>query len=331
MGLVEKIKHVKVNTMEIVEHRQVMILGGGPAGYTAALYAARADLKPLLVTGMTLYGQASQTTCIENYPGFPEGVDGNDLGRRLDDQAKRFGAEVIYDSVQCVYLQQRPFKVCLSGGNYTADSLIISMGASARKLNVPGEKELTGRGVSFCATCDGAFYREKDIHIVGGGDSALEEALFLTRFARSVTIIHRRDQLRAGAILENRARSNPKIKFIWDSVVREIIGEEKVTNLRLENVKTGQQEIIPSDGVFISIGHIPNTGVLEGQLKLTEHGTIEIDGHMETSVEGVFAAGEIADPIYRQVVTSAGMGAAAAISAIKYLASIGEADIAKVN
>jgi|LSQX01.1.fsa_nt_gb thioredoxin reductase (NADPH) len=331
MGLVEKIKHVKVNTMEIVEHRQVMILGGGPAGYTAALYAARADLKPLLVTGMTLYGQASQTTCIENYPGFPEGVDGNDLGRRLDDQAKRFGAEVIYDSVQCVYLQQRPFKVCLSGGNYTADSLIISMGASARKLNVPGEKELTGRGVSFCATCDGAFYREKDIHIVGGGDSALEEALFLTRFARSVTIIHRRDQLRAGAILENRARSNPKIKFIWDSVVREIIGEEKVTNLRLENVKTGQQEIIPSDGVFISIGHIPNTGVLEGQLKLTEHGTIEIDGHMETSVEGVFAAGEIADPIYRQVVTSAGMGAAAAISAIKYLASIGEADIARVN
>ena len=331
MGLVEKIKHVKVNTMEIVEHRQVMILGGGPAGYTAALYAARADLKPLLVTGMTLYGQASQTTCIENYPGFPEGVDGNDLGRRLDDQAKRFGAEVIYDSVQCVDLQQRPFKVCLSGGNYTADSLIISMGASARKLNVPGEKELTGRGVSFCATCDGAFYREKDIHIVGGGDSALEEALFLTRFARSVTIIHRRDQLRAGAILENRARSNPKIKFIWDSVVREIIGEEKVTNLRLENVKTGQQEIIPSDGVFISIGHIPNTGVLEGQLKLTEHGTIEIDGHMETSVEGVFAAGEIADPIYRQVVTSAGMGAAAAISAIKYLASIGEADIARVN
>ena len=331
MGLVEKIKHVKVNTMEIVEHRQVMILGGGPAGYTAALYAARADLKPLLVTGMTLYGQASQTTCIENYPGFPEGVDGSDLGRRLDDQAKRFGAEVIYDSVQCVYLQQRPFKVCLSGGNYTADSLIISMGASARKLNVPGEKELTGRGVSFCATCDGAFYREKDIHIVGGGDSALEEALFLTRFARSVTIIHRRDQLRAGAILENRARSNPKIKFIWDSVVREIIGEEKVTNLRLENVKTGQQEIIPSDGVFISIGHIPNTGVLEGQLKLTEHGTIEIDGHMETSVEGVFAAGEIADPIYRQVVTSAGMGAAAAISAIKYLASIGEADIARVN
>ena len=331
MGLVEKIKHVKVNTMEIVEHRQVMILGGGPAGYTAALYAARADLKPLLVTGMTLYGQASQTTCIESYPGFPDGVDGNDLGRRLDDQAKRFGAEVIYDSVQCVYLQQRPFKVCLSGGNYTADSLIISMGASARKLNVPGEKELTGRGVSFCATCDGAFYREKDIHIVGGGDSALEEALFLTRFARSVTIIHRRDQLRAGAILENRARSNPKIKFIWDSVVREIIGEEKVTNLRLENVKTGQQEIIPSDGVFISIGHIPNTGVLEGQLKLTEHGTIEIDGHMETSVEGVFAAGEIADPIYRQVVTSAGMGAAAAISAIKYLASIGEADIARVN
>ncbi len=308
--------------MEFVEHRQIMILGGGPAGFTAALYAARADLKPLLVTGLTLYGQASQTHCIENYPGFPEGVGGSDLGQRLDEQAKRFGAEIIYDTVQCVNLQERPFEVCLSSTKYSADSLIISMGADSRKLGVPGEREFTGRGVSYCATCDGAFYKEKDIHMVGGGDSAIEEALFLTRFARSVTIIHRRDQLRAGAILENRARNNPRIHFIWDTVVREIIGENSVSHLLVENVKTGRQEKINSDGVFVSIGHMPNTAVLEGQLKLTEFGTIAIDSHMETSVKGVYAAGEIADPYFRQVVTSAGMGAAAAISATKYLATL---------
>ncbi len=308
--------------MEFVEHRQVMILGGGPAGFTAALYTARADLKPLLVTGLTLYGQASQTHCIENYPGFPEGVGGSDFGQRLDEQAKRFGAEIIYDTVQCVNLQQRPFEVCLSSTSYTADSIIISMGADARKLGVPGEREFTGRGVSYCATCDGAFYKEKDIHMVGGGDSALEEALFLTRFARSITIIHRRDQLRAGAILEKRARNNPKVHFIWDTMIKEILGENSVSHLLVENVKTGQQATLPSDGVFISIGHNPNTAVLEGQVKLTEHGTIEIDNHMETSVKGVFAAGEIADPFFRQVVTSAGMGAAAAISATNYLAML---------
>jgi thioredoxin reductase (NADPH) len=271
---------------------------------------------------MNLYGQASQTNCIENYPGFPEGVGGSDLGQRLDEQAKRFGAEIIYDTVQCVNLQQRPFEICLSSGNYTADSLIISMGADARKLGVPGEREFTGRGVSYCATCDGAFYKEKEIHMVGGGDSAIEEALFLTRFARSITVIHRRDQLRAGAILESRARSNPKIKFLWDTVVKEIIGADTISHLLIENVKTGQQETIATDGVFISIGHTPNTAVLEGQLKLTVLGTIEIDKYMETSVKGVFAAGEIADPYFRQVVTSAGMGAAAAISATKYLSTL---------
>ena len=308
--------------MENVEHRQLMILGGGPAGFTAALYAARANLNPLLVTGMTLYGQASQTTCIENYPGFPEGVAGNDLGQLLEDQARRFGTEVIYDLVQCVRLDERPFKVCLGSGNYTADSLIISMGADARKLGVPGERQFTGRGVSFCATCDGAFYKDKDIHMVGGGDSAIEESLYLSRFARSITVIHRRDSLRAGAILEKRAMENPKIHFIWNSEVKEMVGDDRLTELVLENVKTGDLQRVPTDGVFISIGHIPNTSVLEGQLKLTEAGTIEIDGHMESSVKGVFAAGEIADPIYRQVVTSAGMGAAAAISATNYLATL---------
>lgn len=308
--------------MDYVEHRQVMILGGGPAGFTAALYAGRADLKPLLVTGMTLYGQASQTHLIENYPGFPPGIGGSELGQLFDEQARRFGADVVFDSVQCVKLDQRPFEVCLSTTKYSADSLIICMGAEARKLNVPGEREFVGRGVSYCGTCDGWFFKEKDIHVIGGGDSALEEALFLTRFARSVTVVHRRDALRAGAILENRARNNPKINFLWNTVVKEIIGDESVKQLLVEDVKSGEREIIPTEGVFIFIGHHPNTTVLEDQLKLTEYGTIEVNELMQTSVEGVFAAGEIADPNFRQVVTSAGMGAAAAISATHYLASL---------
>lgn len=308
--------------MEITEHRQVMILGGGPSGFTAALYTARADLKPLLVTGMTLYGQASQTHLIENYPGFPQGVGGLDLGQLFDEQARRFGAEVIYDQVSSVNLSKKPFEVCLSSAKYTADCLIICMGADSRKLNVPGEKEFTGRGVSYCATCDGWFYKDKDIHIIGGGDSALEEALFLTRFARSITIVHRRDALRAGAILESRAKNNPKISFLWDTVVKEVLGGETVDSLIVENVKTGEREQIPTQGVFVAIGHKPNTELLEGQLALTPQGTLEVDRRMQTSVEGVFAAGEIADPYFRQVITSAGMGAAAAISATQYLESI---------
>lgn len=305
--------------MEFVEHRQVMVLGGGPAGFTAALYTARADLKPLLVTGMTLYGQASQTHLIENFPGFPKGVGGTELGQLIEEQARHFGAEVVFDVVTSVNLEQQPFEVCLSSGKYTADCLIICMGADSRRLNVPGEQEFTGRGVSFCATCDGWFFKDKDIHIVGGGDSALEEALFLTRFARSVTIIHRRDALRAGAILENRARNNPKVKFLWNAVVKEILGSEKIEELLVEDTVTGEQKRISTEGVFVSIGHNPNTTLFEGQLKITPAGTLDVDRQLQTSVEGVFAAGEIADPYFKQVVTSAGMGAAAAISATKYL------------
>ncbi len=305
--------------MEYVEHRKVMILGGGPAGFTAALYSARADLKPLLVTGMTLYGQASQTHLIENYPGFPQGVGGSDLGQLFDEQARHFGAEVVFDAVTCVKLGQKPFEICLSSGKYTADTLIICMGADSRKLGVPGELEFTGRGVSFCATCDGWFFKDKEIHMIGGGDSALEEALFLTRFVRSITIIHRRDALRAGAILEKRARNNPKIQFLWNTVVKEIFGSEGVEELLVEDTVSGAQKRISTQGVFISIGHVPNTQILDGQLKLTPMGTLEVDRQMQTSVEGVFAAGEIADPYFRQVVTSAGMGAAAAISATRYL------------
>ncbi len=308
--------------MEFVEHRQVMVLGGGPAGFTAALYTARADLKPLLVTGMTLYGQASQTHLIENFPGFPKGVGGTELGQLIEEQARHFGAEVVFDVVTSVNLEQRPFEVCLSSGKYTADCLIICMGADSRRLDVPGEREFTGKGVSFCATCDGWFFKDKDIHIVGGGDSALEEALFLTRFARSVTIIHRRDALRAGAILENRARNNPKVKFLWNAVVKEILGSEKIEELLVEDTVTGEQKRISTEGVFVSIGHNPNTTLFEGQLKITPAGTLDVDRQLQTSVEGVFAAGEIADPYFKQVVTSAGMGAAAAISATKYLENL---------
>lgn len=308
--------------MEFVEHRQIMILGGGPAGFTAAVYAARADLKPLLVTGMTLYGQASQTHLIENYPGFPNGVGGSELGSLLEEQARKFGTDVVFDAVQCVDLSKRPFEVCLSGTKYSADSLIISMGADTRKLEVPGEMEFTGRGVSYCATCDGAFFKDKDIHIVGGGDSALEEALFLTRFAHSVTVIHRRGRLRAGPILEKRAKENEKIHFMLDTVVKEIIGSDAVEKLLIENLKSGEIEEIKTDGVFVLVGHAPNTAILEGQLKLTEFGTIAHDEQMESNIKGVFAAGEIADPYFRQVVTSAGMGAAAAISATHYLANL---------
>ncbi len=305
--------------MEFVEHRQVMILGGGPSGFAAALYAARADLKPLLVTGMTLYGQASQTSIIENYPGFPQGVGGTEIGQLFEEQARHFGAEFVFDVVTGVKLDQRPFEVTLSSGKYTADSLIICMGADSRKLGVPGEQEFTGKGVSFCATCDGWFFKDKDIHIVGGGDSALEEALFLTRFVNSITVIHRRDSLRAGAILEKRALNNPKIKFLWNSVVKEVIGSEGIEELLIEDTVTGEQKRIPTQGVFVSIGHVPNTQIFDGQLQLTTSGTLEVDRRLQTSVEGVFAAGEIADPYFRQVVTSAGMGAAAAISATKYL------------
>lgn len=293
----------------------MIILGAGPAGLSAAIYAARAELKPLVITGMVLYGQASLTHTIENYPGFPKGIGGMELGQLFEEQAKAFGAEFVFDEVQAVDLSKHPYTVSVYGGEYTADVLIIAMGANNRRLNVPGEAEFIGRGVSYCGTCDGWFYKDKDIHVVGGGDSALEEAIFLTRYAHSVTIIHRRDTLRAGAILENRARTNPKISFIFDSVVEEIRGDEGVDELLVENVKTGEKAIIPTDGLFIFIGHSPNTRLLEGQLTLEPGGTIKIDEKFETTKQGVFAAGEIADPHFRQVITSAGMGAAAAISA----------------
>ncbi len=305
--------------METREHKKMIIIGGGPAGLTAALYAARAELEPLVFTGMTLYGQVSQTDLIENYPGFPEGITGMELGERLEKHATRFGARILTEPVESVDILQSPFLVKTYTKTYEAETLILAMGADHKKLEVPGEAEFTGKGVSYCATCDGFFYRGKDIHVIGGGDSAIEEALYLTRFANSVTIIHRRNALRAGPLLERRARANAKIRFLWDTVVEEIVGRERVQNLRLRNMKTDQQFEVPTDGVFISIGHVPNNALIADQVELDEQGYVRIDWKMRTSVPGVFAAGEIADPHYRQIITSAAMGAAAALQADCYL------------
>lgn len=297
----------------------VIILGGGPAGFSAALYAARAELSPLVFTGIQPGGQAALTHTIENYPGYPEGIGGSELGDLFQKQAERFGARVEFDSAMKVDFSQRPFRIKTYGQEYFAESVIIATGANSNMLNVPGEKEFTGRGTSYCATCDGWFFKGKEVVVVGGGDSALEEAIFLTRYATKVTIIHRRDEFRAGNILQKRVRENPKIELRMDSVVKEIMGDEKVTAVRIENVKTGKVEEFKTDGVFIFVGHTPNTKMFEGQLKMDERGYIEVDKHMQTTVEGVFAAGEAADPDFRQVVTSAGMGAAAAIEVSRYL------------
>jgi thioredoxin reductase (NADPH) len=301
------------------KHVKVLVLGSGPAGYAAALYAARAELEPVVLTGMQLGGQASLTYTIENYPGFPEGVGGPELGEMFQKQAEHFGAITEFDLATGVDFSTRPFKVSTDNSEYLADSVIISTGASPNHLEIPGEEKLTGRGVSYCATCDGWFFKDKKVVVVGGGDSALEEGLFLTRYASEVTIIHRRDELRAGAILQNRAIEHEKIKFLWNTIVTEVVGEEKVESVKVKNVVTDEESTLGTDGVFIFIGHTPNTQIFEGQLELDDNGYIKVNNLMETSVEGVFAGGEAADPHFRQVVTSAGMGAAAAIQATRYL------------
>jgi len=298
---------------------KVLVLGSGPTGYSAALYAARAELQPVVLTGMQLGGQAALTYTIENYPGFPEGVGGAELGELFQKQAEHFGAVTEFDMANSVDLSERPFKVTTDSSEYLADVLIVGTGASPNHLEIPGEVELTGRGVSYCATCDGWFFKDKKVVVVGGGDSALEEALFITRYASSVTIIHRRDEFRAGAILQKRAKEHPKINFILDTVVTETIGTDKLEALKLKNVKTGDETILETDGLFIFIGHTPNTQMFKGQLEMSDLGYIKVNDKMETSIPGVFAAGEAADPTFRQVVTSAGMGAAAAISATRFL------------
>ncbi|REG10650.1 thioredoxin-disulfide reductase [Pelolinea submarina] len=303
---------------------EMLILGTGPAGLAAALYGARADLNPLLLTGTDIGGQAATTDRIENYPGFPDGVNGSELAELFQKNAERFGARLEYEVATEVDLSKRPFIVKSYGNEYRAKTLIISTGASPNKLNVPGEQEFRGKGVSYCATCDGWFFKDKNVAIVGGGDSALEEGIFLTRYASSVTIIHRREELRAGAILQKRALNNPKIKYIWNTVVKEIQGEKGVEKLLLENVKDGSTSEFPADGIFVFIGHNPNTEMFRNQLELDDKGYIITDQRMRTSIPGVFAAGEVCDPFFRQVITSAGMGAAAAISATRLLESESE-------
>jgi thioredoxin reductase (NADPH) len=298
---------------------QVVILGSGPAGLSAALYAARANLEPVVLTGMELGGQVSITHIVENYPGFPDGISGPELTELFQKQAERFGAKIVFDSATEVDLSARPFLIKGYNEEFLADSLIVATGATPRHLNIPGEKEFTGRGVSYCGTCDGYFFREKDVIVVGGGDSALEEGTFLTRYANSVTVVHRRDELRAGPYLQEKAMNNPKMDFVWDTVLTEIVGNGQVETALLQDKKTGDITERPIDGVFIFIGHLPNTGLYKGQLDLDEDGYIVVNQHFHTSIPGVFAAGEAADSHFRQVITSAGMGAGAAMEASRFL------------
>ncbi|MBN1658808.1 MAG: thioredoxin-disulfide reductase [Anaerolineae bacterium] len=301
---------------------KVIIIGSGPAAYTAALYAGRAQLDPLIIAGPSLGGQVAISAEVGNYPGFPEDIAGAELAQRMQQQAERFGARLEMDIVTGVDLSQRPFKVHTYSGTYETHTLIIATGSSARKLGVPGEKELSGRGVSYCATCDGFFYMGKTIVIVGGGDAAVEEAMFLTRFAAKVYLVHRRDQLRAEKVAQERLFRNEKITVIWNSVVTEIVGNDHVTGVKLHNVKTGQEHLLPTDGVFVAIGHTPNTHCLGGQITLHDNGYIAVDEHTRTSVPGVFAVGDVADWTYRQIATSVGTGAKAGMQVEQYIAAL---------
>lgn len=299
---------------------KVLIIGSGPAGLTAAIYAARAELNPLMIEGVSRGGQLMITTDVENYPGFPDGIQGPDLMEQMRKQAERFGTRIVSSDVTAVDFSERPFKVSVGGDDYTADSIIISTGASARWLGIPGEERLLGHGVSACATCDGFFFREKPLIVVGGGDTAMEEALFLTKFASKVTVVHRRDEFRASPIMVKRLLDHPDIDVIWDSVVDEVLGDTLVTGAKIRNVKTDEVTDFATDGFFVAIGHDPNTKIFDGVLDLDKEGYIvTAPGQSETSIEGVFAAGDVTDKIYRQAVTAAGMGCQAALDAQRWL------------
>ncbi len=304
------------------EMHKVVILGSGPAGLTAALYTARANLEPVVVEGTSPGGQLTITTEVENYPGFEKGVQGPEMMDIFRRQAERFGTRFISGEVTEARLKNRPFEIVVDGKIIKAQALIVATGASAKLLNIESEKRLMGYGVSACATCDGAFFKNKEVVVVGGGDTAMEEATFLTRFCTRVTIVHRRDSLRASKIMQDRANKNPKIAFAWDSVIDEIYGNPKdgVSGVRLKNVKTGKTQDFRTDGVFIAIGHQPNTAVFKGQLEMDELGYLVVrSGSTYTNVEGVFAAGDVADRVYRQAVTAAGTGCMAAIDAERWL------------
>jgi thioredoxin reductase (NADPH) len=306
----------------VTEVRDVIVIGSGPAGYTAALYAARARLNPLLFEGsVTAGGALMNTTDVENFPGFPDGILGPDLMDALRKQAERFGAELVPDDVTEVDLKATPKVIKVGGAVHLARTVVIATGSSYRELGIGGEKRLAGHGVSWCATCDGFFFREQDIAVVGGGDSAMEEATFLTRFARSVTVVHRRDVLRASKIMQDRAMSNPKIRFRWDSVVTEVLGADRVSGLRIRNVKTGELSTLEVTGLFVAIGHDPRSELFAGQLATDTEGYLLVEQpSTRTAIPGVFAAGDVVDHIYRQAVTAAGTGCAAALDAERWLA-----------
>jgi len=307
-----------------LEHRRLIIVGSGPAGYTAALYAGRAELEPLVVAGLQSGGQLMLTTDVENYPGFPDGITGPEMMELFQKQAERFGAQVLAEDAVEVSLAEPPFTVRTADKAWTADAVILATGASARWLGLDSEQRLQNQGVSACATCDGALFRGKPMAVVGGGDTAMEEALFLTRFATKVTVIHRREELRASKIMQERARSNEKIEFAWNAIVEEVLGDEYVTGVRIRDVKADQTRQIPVEAFFVAIGHKPNTDIFRGQIDLDEVGYIRVEpGTSRTSVAGVFACGDAMDPVYRQAVTAAGTGCMAAIEAERWMAEKG--------
>ena len=302
----------------------IIIIGSGPAGYTAAIYAARANLSVLMLQGYQVGGQLMLTSDVENYPGFEEGILGPPMMEKFEAQARRFGTEVIPEDVISIDFNKRPFKVTTDSGQYQARAIIISTGASAKWLGLPSEQRLQGRGVSACATCDGFFFKKKDVAVIGGGDTAMEEATFLTRYANHVTVIHRSDTLRASKIMQDRAFKNPKISVIWDTEITEVLGENEVTGLRLHNVKTGEESTLPVQGFFLAIGHQPNTDLFKGILDMDKVGYIVPVEHTMTNIPGVFAAGDVTDHRYRQAVTAAGDGCRAAIDAERWLEGLGE-------
>ena len=310
---------------EATEVRDVIVVGSGPAGYTAALYTARAQLRPLVFEGSQYGGALMNTTDVENYPGFPDGIAGPELMDQIRTQAERFGAELVTDDVIGVDLTGETKIVRTHSAEYAARSVIIATGSAYKRLGVPGEERLSGHGVSWCATCDGFFFRNQDIVVVGGGDTAMEEATFLTRFGKSVTIVHRRDSLRASKIMQDRAFTNDKINFVWDSEVVEVLGEASVTGVRIRNVKTGEERVLDAAGFFVAIGHDPRSDLFRGQVRLDEEGYVLVDApSTHTSVPGVFAAGDVVDHVYRQAVTAAGTGCAAALDAERFLAALNQ-------